>query len=49
MRVPVNDLVLIVLGAIPFTCSKRSIQAELWLLRRSGDWIPNFTQLRANA
>jgi len=49
MRVPVNDLILIVLGAIPFPRSKRSIQAALWLVCESGRSIPYITQLRADA
>jgi hypothetical protein len=48
MRVPVNDLILIVLGAIPFPRSKRSIQAALWPVCGSGDWILHITQLRAD-
>jgi hypothetical protein len=44
----VNDLALIVLDAIPFPHSKRSIQAALWLVCESGDWIP-INQLRADA
>ena len=47
--VPVNDLILIGLGAMPFPRSKRSIQAALWLLCGSADWIPYITQLRADA
>lgn len=47
--VPVNDLILIVLGAIPFPRSKRSIQVELWLACGSSDWIPYISQLRAHA
>jgi len=49
IRVPVNDLILIVLGALRFPRSKRSIQAELWLVCGSSDWIPYITQLRAHA
>jgi hypothetical protein len=49
IRVPVNDLILIVLGARPFRRSKRSIQAALWLVCGSGDRILHITQLRADA
>jgi hypothetical protein len=49
MRVSMNDLILIILGAIPSPRSKRSIQAELWLVCGSGDWISHITQVRAYA
>lgn len=49
IRILVNDLILIVLGAIPFPRSKRSIQAALWLVCGSGGRIPYITQLRADA
>jgi hypothetical protein len=49
IRVPVNDLILIVLGAIPFPHTKRSIQAARWLLCGSGDGIPYIAQLGADA
>lgn len=49
IRVPVNDSILIGLGAIPFPRSKRSIRAESWQVCGSGDWILHITQLRADA
>ena len=49
IRVPVNDLVLMVLGALPFPRSKRAIQAALWLVWASGDWLPNIAELKAHA
>ncbi len=49
MRVPVNELVLIVLSAILIPHSKRPIQAALWLVCESGDRILHIAQLRAGA